>query len=46
MDVEIKLDPNFKTPKLAIYTSETIWLAQFSALKRKIQSLNDSLKEQ
>ena len=24
----------------------TIWLAQFSALKRKIQSLNTSLKEQ
>ncbi len=40
MDVEIKLDPNFKTPKLVIYTSEIT--DHISELVRQLS--NDSSK--
>lgn len=41
MDVEIKLDPNFKTPKLVIYTSEIT--NQISEIIKKLSNNNSML---
>jgi len=41
LDVEIKLDPNFKTPKLVIYTSEIT--NQISEIIKKLSNNNSML---